>query len=64
MVPVYFFACLDCRHREKNEKGLYCGAYPDGIPRRILECEIDPRKNNECGNGYKFEDKRIKGKTA
>ena len=64
MVPVYDFACLCCTNRKKNEKGLYCGAYPNGIPRRILECEIDPRDGSECGNGYKFEDKRIINKTA
>lgn len=64
MVPVCDFACVDCIHRKKNEKVLYCGAYPDGIPRSILNCEIDPRKIDECGNGYKFEDKRKYDKTA
>ena len=64
MVPVYDFACISCVHRKRNENGIYCGAYPNGIPRHILECEVDPRETNECGNGYKFEDKRIKDKTA
>ena len=64
MVPVYDFACIDCVHRKKSPNGLYCAAFPDGIPRNILECRKDPRDGTECGNGYKFEDKRIKDKTA
>lgn len=58
MIPVIIFACVDCKNTYNKDNKLCCGAYPDGIPRTILDNKTDPRKLPECGNGYKFEDGR------
>lgn len=58
MTHVPIFDCVDCKHRKKNESGLYCAAYPNGIPKEITQGIVKPHKMEQCGNGVKFEDKR------
>lgn len=36
-----------------KQKGIWCKAYPDGIPR---DKDIFVKSNKECANGFKFED--------
>lgn len=64
MIPVFVFDCVYCKNSHKDDKhGLVCGAYPDGFPEEIVHSKIEPHKLKECGNGFKFEDTRIKKKT-
>ena len=42
------------------EKMISCGAYPKGFPEEIVHSIIKPHELKECGNGFKFEDKRSK----
>ncbi len=58
MIPVNIFDCVACKHRKKNEYGLYCAAFPEGIPDDIIHGTVKPHKMEQCGNGIKFEDKR------
>lgn len=58
MIPIYIPACIFCKHMYRGEKTLCCNAYPGGIPDDIRTEQVDPRELLECGNGYKFEDKR------
>lgn len=58
MINVILFACVDCKNAYKDGDKICCGAFPEGVPRPILDNKTDPRKMPECGNGFKFEDKR------
>ena len=59
MIPVYIFDCIYCINSYKGENCLCCGAYPNGIPEKIIKSELRPSELTECKNGYKFEDDRI-----
>lgn len=61
MVPVYVFDCVYCKNVRKDDKyRLICGTYPKGFPEEIVHSIIKPHELKECGNGFKFEDKRAK----
>ena len=43
-----FSQCVYCKH---GKKGAVCAAFPDGIPRAILDNESDHRKTIEGDHG-------------
>ncbi len=59
MIHVNVFDCAMCKNRKNTGNGvLYCDAFPDGIPKDILEGKEHPHNWEECRNGVKFEDVR------
>lgn len=53
--------CLRCRHldRVNFDAGLYCDAFPNGIPWKIAAGEVDHRKAFRGDHGIRFEDDGI-----
>ena len=50
--------CLECKHFYKNEyEELCCKAFPNGIPDKIIEGEIDHKKPYKKDKGIQFEKK-------
>lgn len=48
--------CAYCRHRgAKGPNGLTCAAFPDGIPRAILDFDADHRRPLPGDRGIQFE---------
>lgn len=48
--------CTFCRHRPvRTDKPLTCHAFPDGIPREILELQLDHRLPLLDDHGVLFE---------
>ena len=58
MIPVTIFDCAFCKNRRKSGSVLFCDAFPDGIPKGILEGKEHPHNWDECRHGVKFEDVR------
>lgn len=46
--------CQMCRRYRPAEPGRACEAYPDGIPRGILDNRIDHRKPHRGDHGLQF----------
>ncbi|NUP99347.1 MAG: hypothetical protein HUU35_05770, partial [Armatimonadetes bacterium] len=50
------FLCFYCRHRgQKGPNGLTCAAFPDGIPRAIIDFSADHRQPFDGDQGIQFE---------
>jgi hypothetical protein len=49
--------CYDCKHLHDvmKNKGFFCDAYPEGIPKAILEYDADHRKPHQGDHGIQFE---------
>jgi hypothetical protein len=48
--------CVFCRHRPlRIDQPLSCLAFPDGIPRDILELQLDHRRAFPGDHGVQFE---------
>ncbi|GAB5492415.1 MAG: hypothetical protein Phog2KO_26300 [Phototrophicaceae bacterium] len=48
--------CLYCKHFHiLNRSGLFCDAFPDGIPDEIVKGHFDHRKPHPNDNGVQFE---------
>jgi len=45
--------CNKCRH--VSDDGLYCKAFPDGIPMEILSGKVQHRTSHPGDNGIRFE---------
>ena len=52
---IQFIDCDFCKHKTGTKNGMFvCPAYPDGVPYPEY---LNPREKEECGNGFKFEEK-------
>jgi len=45
--------CLNCKHLKKEP--ITCKAFEDGIPKKILDGDIDHRKPYKGDNGIQYE---------
>ena len=55
--------CIDCKHflnNKKDEWGLRCKAFPDGIPDEIIFGDFDHHKPHKDDNSIQFEPKEKK----
>jgi hypothetical protein len=53
--------CRRCKHLHTDKAGLFCDAFPNGIPIEIVENKVSPRYPYEGEQGIRFE-RRIKEK--
>lgn len=54
--------CMYCRwFNKKDEEGLSCRAFPEGIPEEIYMNEFDHRKPHEGDRGFTFTPRSVKG---
>jgi len=50
--------CLECKHFYKNEcEEFCCKAFPEGIPDKIIEGDVDHKKPYKKDKGIQFEKK-------
>lgn len=54
-----YLRCLNCKHyigaHTTAWEGEICYAFPDGIPKEIIEGDFDHSKPHEGDNGIRFE---------
>lgn len=51
--------CFDCKHFDRDKKGMVCAAFPAGIPNPILLADHDHREPFEGDGGIRFEPRDI-----
>jgi hypothetical protein len=53
-VPIAVGICSFCRHKHRNDPN--CDAFPDGIPRDVLDGTIDHKRPVAGDHGIRFEE--------
>jgi hypothetical protein len=56
--------CMLCARFRPEAEALACEAFPDGIPRRILENEVDHREPFGGDHGIRFERRKGVGEAS
>lgn len=46
--------CVDCQHLNRDQSPPTCSAFPDGIPNKILNNEVDHREPVKGDQGIQF----------
>lgn len=49
--------CLRCKHYKPNEYGFACPAFPEGIPKEIIDLDFDHRNPWPGDGGIRWEPK-------
>jgi hypothetical protein len=47
--------CATCRHKDQEADGPYCTAFPQGIPRKILDGDNQHRQPVDGDHGIQYE---------
>ncbi|MEA2014654.1 MAG: hypothetical protein U9N38_05050 [Thermodesulfobacteriota bacterium] len=55
---LYNLSCIKCKHYHRDVSNT-CDAFPDGIPIKFLQDNLDHREPYKGDHGIQFEDKNI-----
>lgn len=47
--------CMECKHLLHDEHKWACKAFPDGIPKEIIDSEVDHTRPYPGDHGIRFE---------